>query len=95
MWTQSVQREFTAHMFGEAFPRDAAAAALSIMFPVGQPIITAADMSDALKVRPEEDFSETSVFFQNITSASGSLRWIFMSVYLFMSLLNPPLQDCS
>lgn len=92
-----MQREFTAHMFGEAFPRDAAAAAaaLSVCFPVGQPIITAADMSDALKVRPEQDVSETSVFFQNITSASGSLRWIFMSVYLFLSLLDPPLQDCS
>lgn len=37
MWTQSVQREFTAHVFGEAFP-GAAAAAL-----VGQLIITAAE----------------------------------------------------
>lgn len=38
MWTQSVQREFMAHVFGEAFPGDAAAAAL-----VGQLIITAAE----------------------------------------------------
>lgn len=40
MWTQSVQREFTAHVFGvfgEAFPGAAAAA------PVGQLIITAAE----------------------------------------------------
>lgn len=38
MWTQSGQREFTAHVFGEAFPGAAAAAAL-----VGQLIITAAE----------------------------------------------------
>lgn len=37
MWTQSVQREFTAHVFGEAFPGDAAAAL------VGQLIITTAE----------------------------------------------------
>lgn len=37
MWTQSVQREFTAHVFGEALPGAAAAA------PVGQLIITAAE----------------------------------------------------
>lgn len=39
MWTQSVHREFTAHVFGEAFP-GAAAAVL-----VGQLIITAAEGS--------------------------------------------------
>lgn len=40
MWTQSVQREFTAHVFGDAFPGAAAAAAAAL---VGQLIITAAE----------------------------------------------------
>lgn len=42
MWTQSGQREFTAHVFGEAFPGAAAAAAAAAAL-VGQLIITAAE----------------------------------------------------
>lgn len=57
-----MQREFTAHVFGQAFPGDAAAAAaLAVCFSACQLVITAAHGSGALKVWPEEPHTSSGI----------------------------------